>query len=119
MTAITELENENRDRFEKPHSAKGAWGKSAPGASTGLMSLRFFSKQKETKHGQFMYSVQEQMLVGYNMRRYSFVATAAALYRRNSRLPPAVPDNVLESRNYALVCPLPCAIISEKHPVDI
>lgn len=111
--------NKKRIRFEQPRFAQDAQKQHPPSVSLGSKFSRLPPKPKQPRHGQKEDSVQETMSVCSELRRCPAEVDDSAVFERNSRLPLAVQDNILESRNSTLVSVLRFAfIIKERQTVS-
>lgn len=73
-------------------------------------------KRRELSDGQFEDSSLKTMPVGYKTRRYSAVVAVSAVSKRNSRLPPALLGDDLESQSSVLISFFRYAFINKKTP---
>lgn len=119
MTTIIEPGSKKELRFAKPRFRQGPFKRVPPSVSTGLTLVCLPPKRREPRYSQFETFVLKALPVEYETRRILTEVSVSGVFKRSSRLPSAVWDEVLNSRRSTLnffLCP---ASIIRKHPANI
>lgn len=90
---------------------------SRPGQAATLERTK--AKAKHLKHGRFAGSVFKSHPVGYESKQYSSELAVFTEFKRNTRLPPALQEDDLESSSSSLLDLLRSAFIPKEHRASL